>query len=246
MSRYAVAAAFCIIVPLMALAQVPSQGVIGGSVAAGGSSGAPAICSTGTVGNIMAIGAGPACSQTTNLTVSGATTTWTGTLRTAGTAGTDSIFLYGLSPIYWFDTTSNQNGAYSNLDASNHWRLVRRSSGADSTALFLKTSNGHFSVGTNTAATSMFNVGNGDEFQVSSAGALAKVRNATPTGVCTLNGGSPSTCTATVASGATCLCSVVGTTSQAAGHGCAVSLSGTTLTVTSDNSQTHQVNWICL
>jgi hypothetical protein len=65
-------------------------------------------------------------------------------------------------------------------------------------------------------------------------------------GSCTLDGASPSVCTATVFSGAKCTCSPVGATAAIAAAGCAVGLSGTTLTVTSANSATNVVNYACL
>jgi hypothetical protein len=71
---------------------------------------------------------------------------------------------------------------------------------------------------------------------------LQSTTNAT---TCTLNGGSPSTCTATVFAGAVCTCSPVGATAAIAAAGCAVGLSGTTLTVTSANSATNVVNVHC-
>lgn len=62
---------------------------------------------------------------------------------------------------------------------------------------------------------------------------------------CTLNGGSPSTCTATVTAGAVCQCTPVGTTAAIAAGGCAVSLSSTTLTATSANGLSNVVNILC-
>lgn len=63
---------------------------------------------------------------------------------------------------------------------------------------------------------------------------------------CTLNAGSPSTCTATVVAGSTCTCSNVGSSAAIAAAGCAVSLSGTTLTVTSANAGANVVNIHCI
>lgn len=62
---------------------------------------------------------------------------------------------------------------------------------------------------------------------------------------CTLNAGSPSTCTATVTASAMCVCANVGATAAIANNGCAVSLSGTTLTVTSANAANNVVNIWC-
>lgn len=62
---------------------------------------------------------------------------------------------------------------------------------------------------------------------------------------CTLDGASPSTCTATVTASAKCTCSPIGATAAIAAGGCAVGLSGTTLTVTSANGLTNVVNIFC-
>lgn len=62
---------------------------------------------------------------------------------------------------------------------------------------------------------------------------------------CTLNGASPATCTATVTASASCTATVQGTTQADATSGVAMSLSGTTLTVTSGNGHTNVVNIIC-
>lgn len=64
-------------------------------------------------------------------------------------------------------------------------------------------------------------------------------------GTCTLNGGTPATCTVTVTAGAVCLCSDVGTTAAVAAGGCSVSLSGTTLTVTGAVAANNNVNVLC-
>lgn len=64
-------------------------------------------------------------------------------------------------------------------------------------------------------------------------------------GSCTLDGASPSVCTATVLAGSKCTCSPVGATAAIAAAGCAVGLSGTTLTITSANSATNDVNFHC-
>lgn len=64
-------------------------------------------------------------------------------------------------------------------------------------------------------------------------------------GNCTLNGATPSVCTATVIASATCTCSIVGTTAALAAQGCAVSLASTTLTITSAAAATNVVNYHC-
>lgn len=61
---------------------------------------------------------------------------------------------------------------------------------------------------------------------------------------CTLNGGSPSTCTATVRASSICVATPTGTTAGA-GIGLAVSLASTTLTVTGPNGNTQVVNIWC-
>lgn len=75
------------------------------------------------------------------------------------------------------------------------------------------------------------------------AGSLRQGTTAVTT--CTLNGGSPSTCTATVKASSICKCSPVGTTAAIAAGGCAVSLSATTLTVTGPNAGNWVVNLEC-
>lgn len=72
-----------------------------------------------------------------------------------------------------------------------------------------------------------------------------KVQLGTNGGTCTLNGGTPSTCTVTVTAAATCVCSPVGASAVIAATGCAVGLSGTTLTVTSASAATNVVNVFC-
>lgn len=62
---------------------------------------------------------------------------------------------------------------------------------------------------------------------------------------CTLNGASPSVCTATVTAATICLCANVGATAAIAAQGCAVGLSGTTVTITSANAASNVVNIHC-
>ena len=67
---------------------------------------------------------------------------------------------------------------------------------------------------------------------------------------CTLNGASPAKCSIVipvVPPGVTpiCVCSSVGTTAQIAGKGCAVSVVGSTVTITAQNNDTHIENVIC-
>lgn len=209
-------------------------------------SGAPAVCSAGTPNNVMVVGNGPTCSETNRLTVDSTRTQFTGVMNPDGN---NSYFAaYGLSLYSWFWDTSSAAGWYANMDASQNLRLIRRNSG-DRVALTVDTSNGNLAVGNvggQYSVPELLSVGNTSQFRVDSNGAIVRERDAAPTGSCVLNGGSPSTCTATVADNSVCVCSIVGTTATAAGHGCAVSRSGTTLTITSDNSQTHTVNWLCL
>lgn len=74
---------------------------------------------------------------------------------------------------------------------------------------------------------------------------LNKSNATTISGTCTLDGASPSVCTATVTAGTFCVCSPVGTSAAIAGNGCAVSLSSTTLTVTGPNAGNYAVNYHC-
>ena len=62
---------------------------------------------------------------------------------------------------------------------------------------------------------------------------------------CTLNGATPSVCTVTVVASSVCTCSPVGATAAIAAGGCAVGVSGTTLTVTSAAGLTNVVNTFC-
>jgi hypothetical protein len=64
-------------------------------------------------------------------------------------------------------------------------------------------------------------------------------------GSCTLNGASPSTCTATVIATTHCGCYATGTTA-AAGINLAANLVSTTLTCTGPNGNGSTVNYICL
>lgn len=65
---------------------------------------------------------------------------------------------------------------------------------------------------------------------------------------CTLNAASPSTCNGAAAmpAGSTCTCSLVGATAAIAAKGCAIGLSGTTVTAVSANAATEVVNFTCL
>lgn len=63
---------------------------------------------------------------------------------------------------------------------------------------------------------------------------------------CTLNGGTPSTCTITVTTGSTvCWCSNKGASAAIAALGCAWGVSGTTLTITSAATASHDVSGGC-
>jgi hypothetical protein len=77
------------------------------------------------------------------------------------------------------------------------------------------------------------------------SGATQKAQATNNATTCTLDGASPSVCTATVTASAKCVCSNVGATAAIAANGCAVGLSGTTLTVTSANGATNVVNIWC-
>lgn len=65
-------------------------------------------------------------------------------------------------------------------------------------------------------------------------------------GSCALNGFAPSTCTATVHSGATCTTTFVYPGSAATSAAANVTVSSTTLTITSGNGVVGTVNYICL
>jgi len=69
------------------------------------------------------------------------------------------------------------------------------------------------------------------------------IKNTQVLTTCTLDGASPSTCTATVRSGAQCFISVVGTAATASN--CTVNTVGTTVTVTCANGLTNVVNLFC-
>lgn len=80
--------------------------------------------------------------------------------------------------------------------------------------------------------------------QTGNLAVLGKVSSTNGTS-CTLNGGTPSTCTATVTAGAKCQCTNVGTSALIASGGCDVNLVSTTLTVTSATAATNVVNILC-
>jgi hypothetical protein len=71
------------------------------------------------------------------------------------------------------------------------------------------------------------------------------IAGATTKTTCTMNGASPAVCTATVTAGSTCYCTMVGATAAIAAGGCAVGLSGTTLTATTVNASTAVANILC-
>lgn len=64
-------------------------------------------------------------------------------------------------------------------------------------------------------------------------------------GTVALTSGTPSTATATVRTGASCVCWPVGTTAAIAAGGCAASVSATTATFTGPNTVTTTVRWMC-
>lgn len=67
----------------------------------------------------------------------------------------------------------------------------------------------------------------------------------TQSGGCTLNGATPSVCTATVKAASVCVCSPVGATAAIAAGGCATGVSSTTLTITSAAGLTNVVKYWC-
>lgn len=76
-------------------------------------------------------------------------------------------------------------------------------------------------------------------------GAISNFASTKNRGTCTLNGGTPSTCTATVNASAKCLCSPVGATAIIAAGGCGVGVASTTLTITGPATATNDVNYHC-
>jgi hypothetical protein len=87
-------------------------------------------------------------------------------------------------------------------------------------------------------------LGTGTALDLTTGGVISA--QAKTRGTCTLNGASPAVCTATVAASAICTCSIVGATAAIAAKGCAVGLSGTTLTITSANAAGENVNYVCI
>jgi len=77
------------------------------------------------------------------------------------------------------------------------------------------------------------------------AGNLILTATTTKTTCTLVDGTNLSSCTATVRSGSTCTCTPVGTTAAIAAGGCAVSLSGTTLTATGPDNGNWVVNIHC-
>lgn len=137
---------------------------------------------------------------------------------------------------------STTGGRMRLANVGNAWLDGDGSGNNRSGATFLPSSNGSFDMGgtSNRWSTGYFN-------GVSSVtgtftGLVSMTSNA---GSCTLNGGTPSTCTATVTAGAKCQCTPVGTTAVIAAAGCAVSVSSTTLTATSGATLTNDVNYLC-
>jgi hypothetical protein len=110
---------------------------------------------------------------------------------------------------------------------------------------FIGTSNG-LSYTPGTATTNIRADGNVvATFDSSGTAFTTKIAPTGNSGTCTLNGATPSVCTATVTAAAKCNCSPVGTTAVIAAGGCAVSVSSTTLTITSLASGSHDVNYWC-
>lgn len=72
-----------------------------------------------------------------------------------------------------------------------------------------------------------------------------RVGAATFGGTCNLTSASPSTCTATVEAGSTCVCWPIGTTAAIAAGGCAANVSSTTATFTGPNTVTTTIRYMC-
>jgi hypothetical protein len=151
-----------------------------------------------------------------------------GVLHVANEASTNASFGW------WAGTSSTSNGTYGLFICSSGFaRVGAGCAGGTSTPL-------DFYSGAGNKQWSIDGSGH-----IVPAGATQKIQATNNSGGCTLNGGSPATCTVTVTAGARCFCSLVGTTAAIAAMNCAVNLSGTTLTVTAANAANANVNVIC-
>ena len=165
------------------------------------------------------------------------TLTCNGAVNTTGalTMADNTARMTGTTATFWFSAANGTTGRIaSGISAANAGAT------AASAALKLYPDNALdatdyvLSVGTAANAATLFSVSYDGK-----AGFPAN------SGTCTLNGGSPATCTVTVTANAVCQCSLVGTTAAIAAMNCAVSLSGTTLTVTAANAANANVNVLC-
>jgi hypothetical protein len=182
-----------------------------------------------------------------NYTSSGAVTSLS---IDAGTISSD-----GASIAVYFQS----KGAAPGLSGTSPTFIGSRSSDLGAVWLGLSQANissGNFTIGGdsggntyfNTSATMYFSLNLGFQSTFDGTKFSAPVFHATDTkgaGSCTLNGGTPATCTATVTAGATCVCGAKGTTAASA-IPAAASLSSTTLTCTAANGANTDVNYICL
>ena len=89
--------------------------------------------------------------------------------------------------------------------------------------------------------------GNGVQLPAQNIESIAGTPTHFTKGTCTLNGGSPAQCSASVSASSlggsiVCVCSLVSTSHKGA---CAVNLAGGTLTLTSDNGLTDVANYLC-
>jgi hypothetical protein len=151
-----------------------------------------------------------------------------GVLHVANEASTNGSFGW------WGGASSSSNGTYGLfICSSGYARVGAGCAGGTSTPL-------DFYSGAGNKQWSIDGSGH-----IVPAGATQKIQATNNSGGCTLNGGSPATCTVTVTAGARCFCSLVGTTAAIAAMNCAVNLSGTTLTVTAANAANANVIVIC-
>lgn len=275
MNRWVMAIAFCIVVPFMALAQVPAQGVIGGtSPASGGGSGGMSIGGTvtgGTATRLLYEGAGPVLADNDAFTVNDSSSLRQ-VLLTADPAASVSQAQFRV--INNAASTSTVTSDFVALNYNSDYivgRMYGATSGTDEFGLSLARQ-GRWQCSTNSDCVVVAQGGSlqlGNANRAGTTGTLGITINGSGVqlpsynleqiggtathftkGHCTLNGASPSSCTGTVAGstmGGTieCTCSINGTTAAAATAGCAVNRSGTTLTVTSSNGHTEVVTYIC-
>jgi hypothetical protein len=224
------------------LAQIPGSD--------GGTASAASYTVTGTAPQWICSLATATCeidSPTNDATTSGTVGAFT-LKATVNIADADLIFdLQTSAGAHSFTVTENGNIAAPGL-TNTMGRLQVNGSGSSSysVASIGNGTNGAFHGQNATAASPVFTGaqdGVGTTMQIRADGVLDLPTAGATT--CTLNGASPSTCTATVVAASICTCSPVGATAAIAAGGCALGLSGTTLTVTGPNAGNWVVNIHC-